>query len=272
VGEVCFGHQDSGNDGGVAQRTGEQRCVMRALDDVVDPRALQEAASAGQLDGVARFNEGDEALRVSGWDRFVWRVGWRHALRRMGQWSACDKPGGRHRLRYVVFVIRVRLPTGDVDWDDDRFKRAVLDKTLSPVTAVSTDGGATWSAALILFKLRYGSSDAGLGVLLPVKVEPTAMAVGYLALATLVMFGGPLTAGAAVLISEPKPTFFVKLGAALVSLVLGVLPPIGLGLLAVRRVNASPGSHGLARAYFSIGVGALLALVLAAGVVASLVR
>jgi hypothetical protein len=166
-------------------------------------------------------------------------------------------------------VIRVRLPTGDADWDDERFKRAVLDKSLPPTTAVSTDGGATWSAALLVFKMRHGGSDDALGVFIPVKVDPTAMAVGYLALATLVMFGGPLTLGAAVLVSQPKPTFTFKLGAVLVSLALGVLPPIGLGLLAVRRVKASPGANGLARAYFSVGVGALLALVLAAGVVAA---
>jgi hypothetical protein len=160
-----------------------------------------------------------------------------------------------------------------VDWDDAHFKKAVLDKSLGPTTPVSLDGGASWSAALVVFKQRFTpSDDAALGVLIPVKVEPTALAVGYLALASLLMVGGPVTVVVAVLIGDPGPDFGVKLGAVGVALVLGVLPPIGLGLLARRRVAATPGARGMGRAWFSIGVGVLLALVLLLGVVAAVFR
>jgi hypothetical protein len=170
-------------------------------------------------------------------------------------------------------VIRVRLPSGDADWDDAQFKQAVIEKRLPPTTPVSVDGGASWSAALVVFKQRSTpSADTALGVLIPVKVEPTALAVGYLALATLLMFGGPLTAVAALFLVDRGPTVGVKLGAVVVALVLGVLPPIGLGLLARRRVAATAGATGMGRAWFSIGVGVLLAFVLLLGVVAALVR
>ncbi|MDX2015586.1 MAG: hypothetical protein SFW67_35665 [Myxococcaceae bacterium] len=169
-------------------------------------------------------------------------------------------------------MIRVRLPTGDVEWDEAQFKRAVIEKTVPPTTAVSLDGGATWSAALVVFRQRFaGSSDDALGVLIPVKVEPTALAAGYLSLGSLLLFGGPLTAVAALLLADHGPAFGVKVGVFVAALLLGVLPPIGLGVLAKRRVAATPGSKGLGRAWFSVGIGVLLALVLLAGVAAALV-
>ncbi|MCA2981986.1 MAG: hypothetical protein INH41_23860 [Myxococcaceae bacterium] len=169
-------------------------------------------------------------------------------------------------------MIRVRLHTGDVDWDDAKFKQAMLERSLPPTTPVTLDGGTTWSPALTVFKQRLGEREDVMAVFLPVQVEPVALVAGYLSLGSLLLFGGPLTLVAVLVLGEPKPTLAVKAGAFAVALLGGVLPPALLGAYALKRLRGNPQARGAARAWFSIGVGGLLALCLLTGGLWALLR
>lgn len=167
-------------------------------------------------------------------------------------------------------LVRVKLEAGEVEWTRERLRTELEGKTIAPVTPVSSDGGKTWKTATAA--LQPSDEDRALGLFVPVKVEPTALLAGYLALFSFLLFGGPFTLIALIMAADPGPRFAVRATAVAIAFVLGPLP---LGLLGVRARSAlrkNPELTGHARAWFALAVAGLLALGCLVGLVLAVVR
>ena len=95
----------------------------------------------------------------------------------------------------------------------------------------------------------------------------------YLALASLLFFGGPLTVIAAALCWKHGDTpEGVRLAFALVALAIGPLPIAVLARLAQQEMRDDPKLLGKGRMLFAYGCAALMAVPLLTGVLVSIVR
>ena len=85
-----------------------------------------------------------------------------------------------------------------------------------------------------------GAEDVALALVVPVSVDPVALLAGYAGIFALFLIGGPFA--------------------------------LGLGLLALRRLNADPRARGRGRAWFGVITGAIATLAIAVMVVFALSR
>jgi hypothetical protein len=138
---------------------------------------------------------------------------------------------------------------------------------------VSNDGGRSWQPIGYAFG---GSGQApevqGLELIVPIKVQPDALIVGYLAIFSLLFFGGPISFLTAILGWDAGPKSIVRFGAVAVGLLLGPLP-IGLyARHAHKRLLANPEARGMARVYTAYVCAALMGLGVAVGLVGAVVQ
>ncbi|MEO8878655.1 MAG: hypothetical protein ABI461_23905 [Polyangiaceae bacterium] len=122
----------------------------------------------------------------------------------------------------------------------------------------SIDGGKVWIPAWQLDqKLRArGSDDEAL--LMPKSTEAWSAVAGYLALFSLLFFGGPLSLGAAILSWDSGPKRLVRLGFVIAALLLGAAPIAGMAELGRRALSADPILRGRGRMIFAMVVAAIL--------------
>jgi hypothetical protein len=112
----------------------------------------------------------------------------------------------------------------------------------------------------------------GLELIVPIKVQPDALIVGYLAIFSLLFFGGPISFLTAILGWDAGPKSIVRFGAVAVGLLLGPLP-IGLyARHAHKRLLANPEARGMARVYTAYVCAALMGLGVAVGLVGAVVQ
>jgi hypothetical protein len=160
----------------------------------------------------------------------------------------------------------------NVDWAAERIVAAVQGGQPAPATPVSFDGGRSWLPAdRIVSGLRARGDDA-VGLVVPIHTEPWSVVAGYVALFSLLFFGGPIAALAVVAAFDPGPRMAVRLGAVAVGLLLGPLPIAFVGWLALRGLRKDPTYRGKGRAIFSLVVAGLLTALCLVGLVGLIVR
>jgi hypothetical protein len=145
---------------------------------------------------------------------------------------------------------------------------------LAPGAAVSIDGGRSWQPAMQAIERHrlQGHNDAAMRLIAPMRVEPSSVIAGYLALFSLFFFGGPFVGIAAVAAWEAKPTVLVKLAFILGAAVLGPLPILIPCRTGLRKLKEDPTLDGKGRVYFALAVAALMGLGLVAGLLGVIVR
>jgi hypothetical protein len=105
------------------------------------------------------------------------------------------------------------------------------------------------------------------------RIATWAILAVYLALSSLVFFGGPLTIIAtAICLKHGGTGLDVRLGFAIVGLVVGPLPIAVTAHLGQREIRRNPALHGKGRIAVAYACAALMAVPLFVGVAASLLR
>jgi hypothetical protein len=136
----------------------------------------------------------------------------------------------------------------------------------------SIDGGKTWMPAWQLdLKLRARGDD-GVAFLVPMRTEAWSMVAGYLAVFSLLFFGGPISFGAAILAFDKGPTKLIRLAFVLGGILLGPAPIAGTAELGRRALLKDPTLRGKGRMIFAFVVAGILALPCLVGLVGALLR
>ena len=148
---------------------------------------------------------------------------------------------------------------------------AVFAQQLNPAAPVSLDGGHTWLPAVEAARWLHARGDNGLAAIVPMHVEGWSMGAGYLAVFSLLFFGGPIVFGTTFAAFDDGPTLLVRLGAVLVGIVLGPLPLAFMGWRGLVNIRRTPSYRGKGRAMFALVVAAVMALACGVGLVAAVI-
>ena len=136
----------------------------------------------------------------------------------------------------------------------------------------SVDGGKIWLPAWQLDqKLRARGNDVE-AWLMPKATEAWSTVAGYLALFSLLFFGGPLALAAGIMGWDHGPTKVARFCLVLGGLVLGPAPIAGMAELGRRALRADPMLRGRGRMIFAMVVAGILLVPCAIGLVGVLVR
>lgn len=155
--------------------------------------------------------------------------------------------------------------------EEPAFLHAVFAQQLHPETPVSLDGGRSWVPALQAARWLHARGDNGLAAVVPMHVEGWSMGAGYLAIFSLLFFGGPIVFGTTFAAFDDGPKLLVRLGAVLVGIVLGPLPIAFMGWRGLVNIRRTPTYRGKGRAIFALVVAGVMALPCAVGLVAALI-
>lgn len=162
-----------------------------------------------------------------------------------------------------------------VESDADGVYQGLADGRLSPTAQVSSDGGRIWlPAPQALQRARLaGHNDAMVGYVVPGRVEPNALIAGYIALFSLLFFGGPMAVLAAVIgWDDGKMKLGVKLALIAGAFALGPAPIALLCRGAGRKLRQDPTLDGRGRMIFAAVVAVLMTVPILVGVLGALVR
>lgn len=139
--------------------------------------------------------------------------------------------------------------------------------------SVSNDGGRTWQPIGYAFGGSAQPPEVqGLELLVPIKVQPDALIVGYLAIFSFLFFGGPIGFLTAIMGWDPGPKSIVRFGAVAVGLLLGPLPIALYARHAHKKLLANAELRGLARVYTAYVCAGLMGLGVAIGLLGAVVR
>ena len=139
--------------------------------------------------------------------------------------------------------------------------------------SVSNDGGRTWQPIGYAFGGSAQPPEVqGLELLVPIKVQPDALIVGYLAIFSFLFFGGPMAFVTAIMAWDPGPKSIVRFGAVAVGLLLGPLPIALYARHAHKKLLANAELRGLARVYTAYVCAGLMGLGVAIGLLGAVVR
>jgi hypothetical protein len=143
---------------------------------------------------------------------------------------------------------------------------------LHPMCPVSADGGRTWIHALDAAQRMNARGDDGLALIVPMRTGAWATGAQYVALFSLLFFGGPICFGAAALSFDHGPTIAARLVFTLVATALGPLPVGLMTWLGHREIKKDPTLRGKGRLIFALVCTALMALACVIAFVGSLLR
>jgi hypothetical protein len=161
---------------------------------------------------------------------------------------------------------------GAVSLNDQFFQSELAQGRIWRELPTSIDGGKSWMPAWQLdLKLRARGDD-GVAFLVPMRTEPWSMIAGYLAVFSLLFFGGPISFGVAVAGWDSGSKHLVRLGFALAGLLLGPAPIAGLAALGRRALMKDPTLRGKGRMIFAFVVAGILVLPCLVGLVGALLR
>lgn len=148
---------------------------------------------------------------------------------------------------------------------------AVATSRLAPHAPVSIDGGRSWMPAMRALEW-HRSQAADLALIVPTRVEPSALIAGYLGLFSLLFFGGPICVVAALMSWDRGPKPIVGVVAILVGAVLGPLPVLWPARKGHRALQADASLNGMLRVWTAYVAAALMTLALLAAVIGLLAR
>ena len=175
-----------------------------------------------------------------------------------------------------MLTVIVRAPNGGVDHLPDHVFLQVVDQgRMHPATPVSVDGGQTFVDASVMASRLRSRGDDGFAAVLPSRVETWSFLAAYLALFSLLFFGGPFAGVAAVIGFDAGPKVTFRLAMIGGALLLGPGPIALVGWLGLRAIRRDPTYRGKGRAIFALVVAALMlvgCLVGIVGVVSTVVR
>jgi hypothetical protein len=144
-------------------------------------------------------------------------------------------------------------------WHEASLIAAVRSGHLHPETPVSLDQGRSWLPASLAAQRFESRGDDAVAFMIPVRTETWSTVAGYIALFSLLFFGGPFAFAAALVGFDPGPTITVRLGTVAAALVLGPLPPAAMALLGLRALRRDPTLRGKGRAIFALVCAGLMA-------------
>jgi hypothetical protein len=162
---------------------------------------------------------------------------------------------------------------GAVSLNDQFFQSELAHGRIWRELPASIDGGKSWMPAWQLdLKLRARGDD-GVAFLVPMRTEPWSMVAGYLAVFSLLFFGGPISLVTATMAFDPGTmSKLFRLAIVLVAVVLGPLPIAGLAELGRRALLKDPTLRGKGRMIFAFVVAGILVLPCLVGLVGALLR
>jgi hypothetical protein len=156
-------------------------------------------------------------------------------------------------------------------WRDAALLAAIQRGELHPETPVSFDAGCSWLPARIAAQRLQWRGDDGIALVLPTRTESWSTLAGYVALFSLLFFGGPLSVMAGALGFDGASAPHFRLAFPLVVLVLGPLPLALFSLLGLRAIRRDPTYRGKGRAIFALICAAVMAAACLVGLGAALV-
>jgi hypothetical protein len=136
---------------------------------------------------------------------------------------------------------------------------------LAPQAPVSADGGATWIPAAEAARRMAARGDDAVAMFVPMRTAPWAIVGQYVALFSLLFFGGPLAVGATAAAFDHGTKLVFKLGLLAVALVVGPLPPALAAWLARREIRRDPTLRGTGRMWFAVVCAVVMLLPLLVG-------
>ena len=136
----------------------------------------------------------------------------------------------------------------------------------------SIDGGKNWMPAWQLDLRLRARGDDGLAFLVPMRTEAWSTVSGYLALFSLLFFGGPLSFGVAVMGFEPGMKKLVRIAFLLGALLISPGPIALTAELGRRALLRDPTLRGKGRMIFGFVVSAILVIPCLVGLVGTLLR
>lgn len=158
-----------------------------------------------------------------------------------------------------MLLVRVTPGHPPAEWPEPALVSAVFSGQLHPEASVSLDGGSSWLAAGLVAQRLHARGSDELALIAPQRTEPWSVAAGYVALFSLLFFGGPIALVVVLFGFDTGPKIGVRLAAVAIGLLLAPLPPALMGWLGLRAIRKDPTYRGKGRAIFALVVGALLA-------------
>ena len=151
------------------------------------------------------------------------------------------------------------------------FMHSVRSGAIAADAPASLDGGHSFQPAGMV-QQRLAQDDQAMSLVMPVRVETWAVLSGYLALFSLLFFGGPAVLVGVIAAWDPASKLQARVIFLAVGLVLGPLPIAACAALARRNLVRDPTQRGMGRVWFAFGVAGLLALACCAGMVGLVAR
>lgn len=161
---------------------------------------------------------------------------------------------------------------GAVSLNDQFFLSELAQGRIWRELPTSIDGGKTWMPAWQLdLKLRARGDD-GVAFLVPMRTELWSMVAGYLAVFSLLFFGGPIALCVAILAFDTGPKKLLRLAFVLGGTLLGPAPIAGAAELGRRALTKDPTLRGKGRMIFAFVVAGVLVVPCLVGLVGALLR
>jgi hypothetical protein len=161
---------------------------------------------------------------------------------------------------------------GAISLSDQFFQHELAQGRIWREVPASIDGGKNWMPAWQLDLRLRARGDDGVAFLVPLRTEPWSMIAGYLAVFSLLFFGGPLSVVVAMMGWDSGPKKLLRLAFVLGGLALGPAPIAGAAELGRRALLKDPTLRGKGRMIFAFVVAGILALPCFAGLVGALLR